>query len=184
MQSLNFKLTNNDVFQDNPEFAAIPEFNRLTPRQMRYVMLVDWYGSPLRLMKLEARKLRAAITSEYKMEKDGKRPDTNTRNLIGGLVGNVEAARKVMADIQHSIEMDIKEALDTQIEEIIMFFKKPDKSPTELEKATKLMTQLPTLLETKRKILELLNFTEPSFVVEDIKEDSESSFLDEYNETN
>jgi len=185
MQSLNFKFTDNDIFEDNPELRLIPEFEKLTSRQMRYIMLVDWYGSPLRLMKSDNRKLKAALMAGYKMEKDGVKPDLNTRNLIAGKVASVEAGRRAMREIQHDNEMDLKEALDTQIDEVINFFKKPDKTALELDKAVNLMTKLPTILKTKREILELLNFREPNVVIEEIKgEESESSFLDDFMETN
>lgn len=186
MTNLNFKLTEKNVFEDNPEFLSVPEFARLTERQMRYIMLVDWHGSPLRLMKMEARKVKAALMAGYKMEKDGKQLDMNARNLINEKVGSVVAGRKIMKDIQHDNEMDLKEALDTQIDEVIAFFKQPDKTAMQLEKAVALMTKLPTILETKRKILELLNFREADIVTgEELKkEETELSILDEYNETN
>ncbi len=185
MHNLNFKLTDNDVFEDNPELLLIPEFKVLTSRQMRYVMLVDWYGSPLRLMKVDNRKLKAAYMAGYKSEKGSDKPDANTRALVNSKVVSVEAARRQMKEIQHDNEMDLKEALDTQIEEVINFFKKPDKTALELDKAVNLMTKLPAILETKRKIMELLNFREPNLVVDEIKEEeTESSFLDNYMETN
>ena len=185
MQSLNFKLTDNDVFEDNPELLLIPAFKVLTSRQMRFVMLVDWYGSPLRMMKVDNRKLKAAYMAGYKSEKGSDKPDINTKNLINGKVASIEAARREMKEIQHDNEMDLKEALDTQIDEVINFFKKPNKTALELDKAVNLMTKLPAILETKRKILELLNFREPNIVVEEIKgEETESSFLDNYMETN
>lgn len=185
MQSLNFKLTENDVFEDNPELLSVPAFKALTSRQMRFVMLVDWYGSPLRLMKTDHRKLKAAYMCGYKSEKGSDKPDTITKNLINGKVALIEQGRREMREIQHDNEMDLKEALDTQIDEVINYFKKPNKTAPELEKAVTLMTKLPVILETKRKILELLNFREASIVVEDIKqEEVESSFLDEFMEKN
>ena len=164
MKALSFKLSENPVFEDNPEFRSIPEFERLTERQMRYVMLVDYHGSPLRLMKPELRRNRAAILAGYKFEKDGKRLDVNARNVIGGKDGSIEAARKVLAEIQYDNEWELMEALNTQIEGIIEFFKKPEKTMQELDKSVTLMTKLPAILETKKKILEILNFRDQDFV--------------------
>jgi len=186
MKSLNFKLTKEDVFQDNPEFLAIPEFERLTERQMRYIMLVDWYGSPLRLLKSEDRKFRAALMAGYKLEKDGKRLDMNGRNLIDGKVGNIEAARKVMALIQYDNEREIVKAMDSQIEQIIDFLNKLNKSAQELDKATQMMSKLPTILENRKKIIEILNFRDEIIVdtsEEATKMETKRSLLDEFNET-
>lgn len=185
-KALSFKISDNPIFEDNPEFSAIPEFARLTERQMRYVMLVDYHGSPLRLMKADARRYRAALMAGYKLEKDGKRLDVNGRNVVAGKDGSIEAARKVLAEIQHDNEWELMEALNTQLEEIIKFFKKSDKTTQELDKAVALMTKLPTILETKKKILEILNFRDQDFVAMVDKavsvEPPESSMIEEFNQ--
>lgn len=185
MKSLNFRLSDKPVFEDNPEFKAIPEFERLTERQMRYVMLVDFHGSPLRLLKTEERKFRAALMAGYKLEKDGKRLDINGRNLVEGKVGSIEAARKVLKDIQYDNEYELMSALNTQIDEMIKFFKKSDKTAQELEKSVQMMTKLPTILETKKKILEILNFRDQNVVdstEEAVQDTVNVSLLDEENE--
>lgn len=187
MKALNLKLTEAPVFEDNPELKAIPEFENLTERQMRYVMLVDFHGSPLRLMKVADRKFRAALISGYKLEKDGKRLDVNGRNLIEGKVATIEQARRVLNEIQHDSERELMEALSTQIDEIVKFFKKPNKTIQELDKAVILMTKLPTILETKKKILEILNFRDQDFVntAEAVEPDEvKATLLDEYNDKN
>jgi DNA-directed RNA polymerase subunit F len=182
---INFTLTKEDVFKDNPEFMAVPEFAGLTERQMRYVMLVDWFGSPLRLMKLEDRKFKAAVMSGYKLERDGKRLDMNGRNLVNGKTTSVEAARKVMRSIQYDSERELYNALNIQIEQIVNFFKIPEKSADELAKAVTLMTKLPTILETRNKILGILNFREEDIVSTTIEEtitqeEGEFSELDKF----
>ncbi len=185
MKALSFKLSDNPIMEDNPEFSAIPEFARLTERQLRYVMLVDFHGSPLRLMKPEDRRYRAALMAGYKLEKDGKRLDVNGRNVIQGKDGSIEAARRVLTDIQYDNEWELMGALNTQIEGIIEFFKKPEKTMQELDKSVTLMTKLPAILETKKKILEILNFRDQDFVntVEAAtQESSEASMIEEYNQ--
>lgn len=182
-KSLSFKLTDASVFEDNPEFAAIPEFERLTERQMRYVMLVDFHGSPLRLMAPADRKLRAAIMAGYKNVKGSNQPDVNTQNLLNGKVGSIEAARKVMNAIQYDNERELMGALNFQIDEMIKFFKKGDKTAQELDKAVQMMTKLPAILETKKRILEILNFRDQSSATteEAVQDDVKTSLLDEYN---
>lgn len=183
----NFKLRlDHNVFEDNPEFKIIPEFANLTDRQMKYVMLVEWHGTPLRRMKKDDRKYKAALMAGYKLEKDGSRPDMNMRNLLAGKVATIEAALREMKSLQHDSEQEIMEAFDTQIDEIIAFFKKPNKTIIELEKATKMMSILPTILQQRKAILEILNFRDENVVNTDegpLKEpEIKLSILDEYNE--
>lgn len=187
MKALNLKLDEKPVFESNPELKAIPEFEGLTERQMKYVMLVDFHGSPLRLMKPADRKFRAALIAGYKLEKDGKRLDINGRNLIEGKVATIEQARRVLNEIQYDSERELMDALSTQIDEMVRFFKKPNKTTQELDKAVQLMTKLPAILETKKKILEILNFRDQEFVntTEDMEPDNvKASLLDEYNDKN
>ena len=189
MSNTNFKLRlDHDVFEDNPELRVIPAFSKLTDRQMKYVMLVDWYKSPIRLMEREQRKHKAALLAGYKLEKDGTRPDMNMRNLIAGKVNTIEAALREMREIQHDDEKDIIEAFDTQVDEIVQFFKKPNKTIVELEKSVKLMGMLPEILKRRKEILEILNFREPEIVdvIEEKKSNDDIGFsiLDEYNEEN
>src|SRR5688572_32345531 len=83
-----------DVFILNPELKAIEEFEPLTDRQMRYVILATDYKSPMRKLNAADKKTRAAMEAGYKMEKDGKRLDMNGRNLIAGKNEKVEKAIK------------------------------------------------------------------------------------------
>jgi DNA-directed RNA polymerase subunit F len=183
MKAINFKLTDAPIFEDNPEFLAIPEFERLTEKQMRYVMLVDFYGSPLRLMNSDDRKQRAAIMSGYKLEANGKRLDINGRNIVEGKVGTVEVARRILREIQHDNERELMDALNAQLDEMIRFFKKPNKTTQELEKSVQMMTKLPAILETKKKILEILNFREQDVIDTETVETGEvkTSLLEDFN---
>lgn len=188
---MNFKLRlDHNVFEDNPELKTIPEFShaQFTDRMMKYTMLMEWHLSPLRLLRYEDRKYKAALLAGYKLEKDGSQPDVNMRNVINGKVNSIEAALKAMRDIQFDEDRDIDESYNMQIREIVDYMKKPNKTIFELEKATKLMEKLPKLLEDRKKIREILNFR-----AQDSLEALETSgngtkvnksVLDIYNETN
>lgn len=186
--STDFRLRPNvPVFEDNPELKAIPEFERLTDRQMRYVMLVDWYRTPLRMMKLEDRKVKAALMAGYKMERGGDRLDVNARNVVDGKVANIEAARKVMKEIQFDFDRDMFEALDLQIEEIKTFLRKPEKKTQELEKAISFAQKLPILYETRAKLKAILGMREEDEIQEIVPDSGtfhEKTLLDEYNDEN
>lgn len=188
---MNFKLRlDKDVFEDNPELRTIPEFShkQFTDRMMKYVMLMELHLSPLRLLRYEDRKYKAALLAGYKLEKDGSAPDVNMRNVLNGKVASIEAGLRAMRELQFDEDRDIDEAYNMQINEIVQFFKKPGKTVFELEKTTKLMKELPDLLEKRKKIREILNFR-----VQDSLEVSEAStngtkvnksVLDMYNENN
>lgn len=183
----NFKISDKSILEDNPELKSIPEFERLTERQLRYVFLVELYNSPLRLMKVEDRKLKSALVAGYKFEKSGTRPDMNCRNLIAGKVGNVEAARKMLKELQYDLEREIKDTLEFQIEEVLSFIKKADKTPDELKKAVEFSNKLSNILENRKKILEILNFREQNIVEQNEDENilsntEDFSLLDEFNQ--
>lgn len=184
MKNLNFKLTDQNPFDDNPEFKAIPELACLTERQLRYVMLVDWYQSPLRLLPPDERKMRAALLAGYKLEKDGKRLDVNGRNIVEGKVATVERARRVLSDIQYDYERELLIAIDNHINHIIKFLNKREKNAQELEKANNMMSKLPSILENRKKVLEALNFrSEQPIEIEETPEEHKRTLLDEFNES-
>lgn len=150
-----------DTFALNEGLKAIPEFERLTERQMTFVILTADYKSPFRKLTPEDRKLQAALIAGYKMEPDGKRPDTNTRNLINGKTTNVEAALKKYNELQRDEDYETLISLNKLIGQIREFNNKPDKTATELKTAVDMNVQkLDKLIETKQKIEELLDMRE------------------------
>lgn len=170
-----------DTFTLNEELKAIPEFERLTERQMTYVVLATDYTSPFRKLTQEDRRTQAAKIAGYKMEPDGKRLDTNGRNLINGKVGAVEAAIKVYKEMQKDEDYETLLSLNKLISQIREFNNKPDKTALELEKAVNMNVQkLDKLLETKRKIEELIDVRddEPAKLT---KEDLIPMSIDEQN---
>ncbi len=150
-----------NTFELNPGLKAISEFERLTERQMTYVILSADYKSPFRKLTPDARKQQAALAAGYEMEADGKRLKTTGRNLVNGQTGTVEAAIKRYRDLQYDEDYETLislNALLTQIRELNM---KPDKTAVELDKAVTLnVGKLDKLLETKRKVEELLDMRE------------------------
>lgn len=149
------------TFELNPGLKAIPEFERLTERQLTYVILATDFKSPFRKLTSDDRKLQAALIAGYKMEPDGKRPDTNTRNLIAGKTTNVEAAIKRYKELQRDEDYETLISLNKLISQIREFNNKEDKRAEELVMAVNLNVQkLDKLLETKRKIEELIDMRE------------------------
>jgi hypothetical protein len=149
-----------DVFELNPELKAIEEFEPLTARQMLYVIFSTDYKSPMRKLKSEDKKFRAALEAGYKLEKDGKRLDTNGRNLILGKTDRVEKAIKKYKILQKDEDYETILGLSRLISDIRDFNTAANKSATEIEKAIKFSKDLPTLIKAKREIEDILEMRE------------------------
>jgi hypothetical protein len=149
-----------DVFELNPELLAIQEFTHLTARQMTFVVLATDYKSPFRKLNTTQRRTQAAVAAGYRYEKNGKRLDMNGRNIVDGKVSVVEAACKTYQALQHDEDYETLASISTLIREITKINTKPDKTLTELEKAVKLSLGLDKLMETKKKLEEILDMRE------------------------
>jgi hypothetical protein len=149
-----------DVFVLNPALLAIEEFAALTDRQMRYVILATDYKSPMRKLKSEDKKFRAALEAGYKLEKDGKRLDMNGRNICAGKNEKTERAIKKYKILQQDEDYETILGLSRLISDIRDFNTASNKSATEIEKAIKFSKDLPTLIKAKREIEDILEMRE------------------------
>lgn len=149
-----------DVFELNPELKSIEEFEPLTDRQMKYVIFATDYKSPMRKLKSDDKKFRAALEAGYKLEKDGKRLDTNGRNMTLGKNDKVEKAIKKYKILQKDEDYETVLSLSRLISDIREFNVAANKSATEIEKAIKFSKDLPTLLKAKKEIEDILEMRE------------------------
>lgn len=177
-----------DIFELNPELKAVAEFAHLTSRQMSYVALYADYGSPYRKLSTEEKKFQAALEAGYKLEKGTTRLDTNGRSLVAGKVAVIEVGIRKYLDLQKDEDHDAWVSLKVVISQITELNLKKDKTVQELEKAIKFTKELPSLMETKRKLEEILNIrSEDVSVISSIDDDTvreeELSTLDLLNET-
>lgn len=187
-----FKLiSSKDVFELNPQLKAIPEFERLTDRQMKYVILATDYKSPYRKLSPEERRLQAVISAGYKFEKNDNRLDMNGRNVVDGKVGSIVAAVAQYNKMQKDEDYETLLSLSNLISQIRQFNNKPDKDKDELKAAVDMnVKKLDLLMETKKKLEEILDMREDEgsdkeFSTEDdgtINEDDLPT-LSQYNET-
>jgi hypothetical protein len=158
-----YKVRNDhDVFEDNPELHAIPEFSKLSDRQMKLVILYSDLGSPLSTLSDKDRREQCWKVVGGPFE--ANRPDRNGRNFISKEVKSVEDAIIRYRELQYDEDRD---TLDTTIA-LIQTNKNYIKSINEekdqtkkdygkdLERANKLAKELPELLETRNKIRDLL----------------------------
>ncbi len=151
-------------FELNPELKTIEKFKDLTDRQMSFVILSTDYKTPFRKQDIDKQKYLAALESGYKLEKDGKRLDMNGRNVVAGKDGRVEAARTYYkSELDKDDDYATLLSLSTLISQIREFNNKPDKTPNDLTIAVNLnVGRLDKLMETKKKLEEILDMREDS----------------------
>lgn len=146
------------VTEDNPEILAIPEFAKLTDRQLRFVCLVADRRSPLRTLPERDRREKVARICGWPTE--GSRLDRNGREVVAGGVANIEKAIEKYLEYQYDEHQADYDAIVKQIQEIRDYLKS-DKEDTKdkgkaLEQAAKLGERLPSLIEAKQKLESLL----------------------------
>lgn len=149
-----------DVFDLNPELKAVEEFESLTSRQMTYVVLSTDYKTPFRKLSAPDKRLQAALSAGYKMEKDGKRLDTHGRSITQGKNPAVEKAIKRYRVIQKDEDYETLLGFSKLINDITQLNNMHSKSLTELEKAVKMSKELPSLMKAKKELEELLEMRE------------------------
>lgn len=152
------------IFEDNPELYAIPEFERLTDRQMKFTALVADRRSPLRTLPERQRREKVALLVGFPME--GKRLDRNGRDAVNGNVKNIEEAIAKFREYQHDENQETLNSTNTLIQTNKDFInsvnsrteeeKKDKQYGKDLELANKFANQLPSLIESKQKLEALL----------------------------
>jgi hypothetical protein len=154
-----FKLqASKDVFELNPQLKAIEEFERLTSRQMAYVMLSTDYKSPFRKLSSDEKRYQAAVAAGYKFQEGTTRLDTNGKNLVAGKVGTVAAAITKYNEIQKDEDYETLLSVSLLISQIRELNNKTDKTVKELETAVNLnVGKLDKLIETKKRLEEILD---------------------------
>lgn len=149
------------IFEDNPEILSIPEFAKLTDRQMKFVALVADRRSPLRTLTDKQRREKVAQIVGYPLE--GKRLDKNGREAVNGNVPNIETAIERYREYQRDENAETLEVVNKQIDEIREYLQS-DKSQAKdygkaLEQAAKLGERLPGLVEARQKLEALLQIS-------------------------
>jgi hypothetical protein len=163
-----YKIRENvSIFEDNPELSAIPEFAKLTDRQMKFVCLFADRRSPLRTLPEKQRREKAAQIVGYPME--GSRLDRNGRDAVSGKVASIERAIEKYREYQHDENQATLDSTNTLIQTNKDFInsvnsrtdeeKKDKQYGKDLELANKFANQLPSLVESKQKLEALLNIS-------------------------
>lgn len=177
-----FKITDKDIFEDNPALKAIPEFADKPSRSLKYVFLVYDFASPFKNMPINKRKEAVARDVGYKMERDKNgietRFDKNAREVLAGQNKAIEEIRVKFESLQDNRELRLAASINAQIDEWIDMMNNPAKDDKERDFIFKVMDKIDSFLLKRKKVLEILNLAEKE------KESSGQpmSLLDQLNE--
>lgn len=161
-----FKVTQRDIFEDNPELAYNEVFSSLASKDLKYVFLAYDYLSPLRQMPIEQRKEKAAMDAGHAMEADGKRLNRRARDIVAGNKLKVQKAIEEFNTIQYDSDRELALSVASQIKQLQVFFSKEQKSAAELEKAMKMIKDMPEIVKKQKELEEVLKLREEVEAVE------------------
>ena len=185
-----YKLTTKDIREDNDNIDVIPEFAKLSSRELKYIALVYDFDTPLGQLKLEDRKERACELSGYKRESPS-RMDKTARKIMGanGGLPTVNKAIPVYNSLQRDLNKEALIAFDNNLSDWIIKISESKKEYDKYDWATnaKLTKEYKNMLEDRKVILEIIgnrvDFDSPTLgVVEDKEGEEELSALDKRNQ--
>ena len=149
-----------DIFDLNPGLRAVPVFKDMTDLQMKFVCFVcdPSFDNPVRTLIGRTRRERSAELAGYKLETSQRRLEKNGRDVAGGNIPSVENAIAEFKRLHYDEKTDTYETLSNQIGEIQDFMKSRKAGDAKkLKQALDLGVKLPSLVEAKQKIEQLLS---------------------------
>ena len=179
------RLSDKDVFEQNPELKAIPEFKACSDRDMRYIALVYDYESPMRKLPLKERCEKAALRAGFKPE---IRDEGAKQRILVGKLGRdviaqkpkrIKEAVKAYNELQYDEPMENCRAIQVQIDEYKRFLLRKNKDLDEIKVASRIMKDMKEaveLLEEMKLIYGIVDENE-----KDEEEGRSLSLIDRYN---
>ena len=152
-----YKVTQEDIRDTNDTVDAIAEFAVCTSRELKYVFLTYDFDTPFRQLSFEDRRLKAAISAGYRMEKTRDYPDKTTRKLLNTGYPKVEEAIKAFKGIRRDVDLETLDSYNTQLEQFIEYSKQPKESHKDWEVAMKINKGIFELLKLRKEIIETLD---------------------------
>lgn len=152
---------NKDVFSLNPQAKAIEEFSHMTSKMFTCLILYADYKSPLRQKPPADRFRLAAIQAGYKVDSHHQTQlEKRARELFAGDNVYWEAGLKKYMEIQHDEDREYLSMIDQQIENIRSMLKTATDDEAQIKKRNEILSGLPGLIETKRKLSRILDMEE------------------------
>jgi hypothetical protein len=158
---MHFKVTDNNLFKDNPELLSIPEFKPFQGKEkvLKWVFFVYDYVSPYRRLPINKRKELVANKLLYSENKRTKF-DRYVDEVLAGGIGEVQQAIGAFKEIQYDEDRETMDALDEAVRDIKYQLRSPSASLTQAANKSKLVKALREMEEERKKLREIFDFRE------------------------
>lgn len=165
------------------KLLEIQEFKNLTDKMFRCLVLFADYKSPFRLKPREDRFKLAALEAGYSIDSHHQNQlEKRARELIAGDNKYWNEALKKYMSMQHDEDREVLEMVDQQIDNIRNMLKTPTDDEAQITKRNKILSDLPALIETKRKLSRIMGKEEEIMGSVQEEQRQERSLVDEFNE--
>ena len=172
-----FKVTSNDIFEDNPELKSNTILSQCSSKDLKYVFLTYDYESPLRKMPMDKRKEKACIDAGHNLDSDGKRLNVRARQIMEGKKKVVNDAIEEFNRLQYDSDREFAIALRNQVTQFKDFFNKENKNAQELKTAMAMIKDMPEIVKKLKEVEEILKLRDEDAV----EQEEELSTIDEVN---
>jgi hypothetical protein len=176
---MEFKISENDFFEDNPQAGLIPIFKEVGSKGMKYIALVYSYDTILKRLPLEKKKSKAIKMAGYEPTPKG-RPSKEERDLVE-LRGIIPNAIEAFTELQFDEDKEIMQAYEHKIQEDIAIVKKPNKTIAELKYAASILTKdLKEIKAAKEEMARQLKIRNESFKELETQEGTSDIAIEQY----
>lgn len=165
------------------KMLEIEEFKNLTDKMFRCLVLFADYKSPFRQKPKEDRFKLAALEAGYSIDSHHQNQlEKRARELIAGDNKYWNAAYKRYMEMQHDEDREVLSMVDQQIDNIRKMLQTPTEDEKLLQTRSKLLGDLPGLIETKRNLSRIMGKEEEFMGNVQEEKQQERSLVDEFNE--
>ena len=167
---MRFKLSSeNNIFTENPELKMTQFLSKVNNREMKWIVLVYDYESPLSQMPLPIRKIKAGKMTGWSFN-DKNEPQGTLKTIIEGKSDKLNRAIIEFKGLQFDENQESLLAYNEQLKEYRIFMKTKNKKPSELKLAMTIQKELPGLLRARDEIAKIVGLRahEEDFEVSDI----------------
>ena len=144
-----------DVIKDNPTLKMTEHLSQLQNRDIKWIMLVYDYDSPLSQMPLETRKIKAGKMVGFAFVGGGT-PTGSLKLIIDGKNQKIINAVKEYHTLQFDENQEALKSYNDQLSQYRKFLSQKDKKTAEIKLAITLQKELPGLLRARDEIAKLV----------------------------
>jgi hypothetical protein len=175
-----FKISKDkDFFEENPSALWIKEFKECTSNEMKYVVLCYSYDTPLRTLSADQKKIKSLDIIGVVRMANGTFPKEYIE-IMENRVQRVRNAILKLREITRDEDKETLESYDEQLDQYRALMRKRDKTDKEMDQAMRISKELPTFLENREKIKEILQIRDSSAIGSTESSIDEFSTLEEY----